>query len=53
MDTIKEDLKSVDSSLLKLKRIGASSDKDFERWHDSMLDLQKKLTFVDKTLFKR
>jgi len=24
----------------------------FDRWHNVMMDMQKKLIFVDKTLFK-
>ena len=51
--TIRNDLKIADQSIQKLYEIDATSDKVFEKWRNSMIDLQKKLIFIDKTLFKK
>ena len=53
ISTIKRDLKTVDESLLKLNEIEANRDKILEKWHGIMTDLQKKVIFIDKTLFKK
>ena len=51
--TIKRDLKTADQSLLKLNEIEANRDKILAKWSDIMADLQKKVIFIDKTLFKK
>ena len=53
ISTIKRDLKTTDQSLLKLNEIEANRDKILAKWHDIMVDLQKKVIFIDKTLFKK
>lgn len=50
---MKNDLKTASQSIVKLNEINANNDKVFEKWHKVMTDLQKKLIFIDKTLFKR
>jgi hypothetical protein len=52
-NTIRNDLKASSKSIAKLDEIDANRDKVFEKWHNVMMDLQKKLIFIDKTLFKR
>lgn len=51
--TIKKDLKITDHSIIKLSEIELARDKILANWHNVMTDLQKKLVFIDKTLFKR
>jgi hypothetical protein len=49
---IKNNLKISGQSIVKLNEIDADKDKVLERWHNVMIDLQKKLIFIDKILFK-
>ena len=49
---IRGSLKVSNEVLSKLNEIDANAEKDFEKWKNVMTDLQKKLVFVDKTLFK-
>jgi len=39
--------------LVKMEEIDTNSDKEFEKWKSTITDIQKKMIFVDKTLFKR
>ncbi len=50
---IRNDLKIADQSIARLMEIDANKDKVFERWHNTMTDLQKKIIFIDKALFKK
>jgi hypothetical protein len=50
---IKRDLKTADQSLLKLNEIEANRDKILAKWRDIMVELQKKVIFIDKKLFKK
>ena len=52
-NTIKNNLKIASQSIAKLNELDANRDKVLEKWHNVMMDLQKKLIFIDKTLFKR
>lgn len=45
-------LRASNEILSKLTQIDANADKEFEKWKNIMVDMQKKLVFVDKTLFK-
>ena len=49
---MRSSLKVSNDILLKLNEIDANAEKDFEKWKSVMIDMQKKLVFVDKTLFK-
>ena len=49
---IKGDLKKSDEMLLNLIKSREGKDKEFEKWHAVMEDIQKKLIFIEKTLFK-
>jgi len=51
--TIKNNLKTASQSIIKLNEIDINRDKVFEKWHNVLMDLQKKLIFIDKILFKR
>jgi len=51
--TIKNSLKTASQSIVKLNEIDINRDKVFEKWHNVLMDLQKKLIFIDKTLFER
>jgi len=46
------DLKKSDKFLHDLIKSKEEKDKDFEKWHTIMEDIQKKLIFIEKTLFK-
>lgn len=49
---IKSDLKKSDEILHKLVKSTGEEGSGLEKWKDSMEDIQKKLIFVDKILFK-
>ena len=49
---IRGGLKVSNEILSKLNEMDANAEKDFEKWKNVLTDLQKKLVFVDKTLFK-
>ncbi|MCH8004359.1 MAG: hypothetical protein IH934_07065 [Nanoarchaeota archaeon] len=51
--TIKNNLKTASQSIVKLNEIDINRDKVFEKWHNVLMDLQKKLIFIDKILFKK
>jgi len=51
--TIKNNLNIASQSIVKLNQIDINRDKVFEKWIKVLMDLQKKLIFIDKTLFKR
>lgn len=50
---LKNELKTASHSIVKLNEIDVDRDKVLGKWRNSMIDLQKKLIFIDKTLFKR
>lgn len=50
--TIRNNAKSAEETIAKLAQIDESREKVFERWHNAILDIQKKFLFIDKTLFK-
>ena len=50
---IKSNLKIINQSIASLNEIDENKDAVLERWHNVMVDLQKKLIFIDKTLFRR
>ena len=52
MSTIRNNVKIAEQSITRLNEIDENRDKVFDRWHNVMMDMQKKLIFVDKTLFK-
>ena len=52
INIIKNDLKNSDEALIKLQDMRVGEDKEFDKWRKSMEDIQKKLIFVDQTLFK-
>lgn len=49
---IRSDLRKSEEALMKLENIKNSKDKSFDKVRASLDDLQKKLIFIDKTLFK-
>ena len=52
VNMVRNDLKNSDEALLKLENIKNSTDRSFEKVRSSLTDLQKKLIFIDKTLFE-
>ena len=50
---IKNSLKLASQAVVKLNEIDIRRDRALEKWKNVMIDLQKKLIFMDKTLFKR
>lgn len=49
---VRGSLKVSNEILSRLNEIDANAEKDLEKWKTVMTDLQKKLVFADKTLFK-
>ena len=52
INIIRSDLRKSDADLMKLEGLKHEKDKSFDKFRVSLDDLQKKLIFVDKTLFK-
>ena len=52
INNIRNDLKKSDEILHNLIKSTGEEGSGFEKWKNSMEDIQKKLIFVDKTLFK-
>ncbi len=52
INTVRSDLRKSDDALNKLEGIKSAKDKSFDKVKSSLDDLQKKLIFIDKTLFK-
>ena len=52
INKIRSDLKKSDDVLHKLVKSIGEEGSGFEKWKNTMGDIQKKLIFVDKTLFK-
>ena len=52
INMVRNDLKKSDEALAKLENIKAAEEKSFAKMKSSIEDLQKKVIFIDKTLFK-
>ena len=52
INVIRSDLKKSEDALMKLENIKVAKDRNFEKVRSSLDDLQKKIIFIDKTLFK-
>ena len=52
INMVRTDLRKSEEALTKLENLKISKDKSFDKARASLDDLQKKLIFVDKTLFK-
>lgn len=52
INILRNDLKKSEEALTKLENIKNSKDRSFDRMKSSLGDLQHKLIFIDKTLFK-
>ena len=52
INMVRTDLRKSEEALTKLENLKISKDKSFDKVRASLDDLQKKLIFVDKTLFK-
>lgn len=52
INVVRSDLRKSEEALAKLENLKASKDKAFEKAKSSLEDLQRKLIFIDKTLFK-
>jgi len=52
LDLILNDLKESNNILIRLNSIKNGLDGHFEKWHSEMEDIQRKLVFIDKTLFE-
>ena len=49
---IRSSLRNSDEALMKLENIKNAKDRSFDKFKSSLDDLQKKLIFIDKTLFE-
>ncbi len=52
INMVRSDLRKSEEALMKLENIKSSKDKSFDKLKLSLDDLQEKLIFIDKTLFK-
>ena len=52
INLVRSDLRKSEEALTKLENIKSSKDKSFDKVRSSLDDLQKRLIFIDKTLFK-
>ena len=52
INVVRSDLRKSEDALMKLENIKNSKDRSFDRIRNSLDDLQRKLIFIDKTLFK-
>ncbi|MBI2654577.1 hypothetical protein HYX02_07280 [Candidatus Woesearchaeota archaeon] len=52
INIVRSDLRKSEEALAKLENLKVSKDKAFEKTKSSLEDLQRKLIFIDKTLFK-
>lgn len=52
INMVRSDLRKSEEALMKLENIKIAKDRSFDKFKLSLDDLQKKLIFVDKTLFK-
>ena len=51
--TIKNNLRIASQSIERLNEIDENRERVFGKWHDIMLDMQKKFIFMDKSVFKK
>ena len=49
---IKNDIKTSENVTARLEEVRAAKDKEFDKWHHALEDIQRKLLYVDKTLFE-
>lgn len=52
INTVRSDLRKSEEALMKMENIKTAKDRSFDKAKSSLDDLQRKLIFVDKTLFK-
>lgn len=52
INVVRSDLRKSEEALMKLESIKNSKDRSFDKARNSLDDLQKKLIFIDKTLFR-
>ena len=52
INIVRDSLRKSDESFMKLENIKNTEDKSFDKVKSSLDDLQRKLIFIDKTLFK-
>lgn len=52
-NTIKNNLRIASQSIERLSEIDENRERVFVKWHDTMMDMQKKFIFVDKSVFKK
>lgn len=52
INLVRSDLRKSEETLIKLENIKNIKDKSFDKFRNSLDDLQKKLIFIDKTIFR-
>jgi len=50
---VKNNLRIASQSIERLNEIDENRERVFVKWHDTMMDMQKKFIFVDKSVFKK
>ena len=50
---INSTFKEASNSLARVAKIKEEEDKEFNKWENQLKDIQKKLTYVDRTLFTK
>ncbi|HIH91285.1 TPA: hypothetical protein HA281_00630 [Candidatus Woesearchaeota archaeon] len=53
MAQIRSDLRRASLGLTEMLHSSADREKDYNRYRNALMDMQKKLVFVDKTLFRK
>lgn len=52
INLVRSDLRKSEEALMKLENLKSAKDRSFDKFKSLLDDLQKKLIFIDKTLFK-
>lgn len=52
INSIKDSIRAADNALQRLSEIKDSREKELGRWHARIEDIQKKLSFIDRSLFE-
>ena len=53
INEIKNNIKKSDNILTTLQDIKSAKEKEFEKWHNVLEDIQRKLIYIDNTLFEQ
>jgi len=52
MNNIRNSIKESENIILRLNELKTEEEKEFEKWRSELEDIQKKLTYIDRTIFE-